>query len=46
MVRQGMLLYRNIENRNDLVKFKSKNMEMPGKKQSRTFLEKILLLEV
>lgn len=46
MVRQGMLFYRNIENRNDSAKFKSKNMEMPGKKQSGTFLEKLLLLEV
>lgn len=36
----------DIENRNDSVKFKSKNMEIPVKKQSRIFLEKLLLFEI
>ena len=46
MVRQRMLFYKNIENRNNSVKFRSKNMKMPEKKQRRTFLEKLVLLEI
>lgn len=41
-----MLFYRNTENRNDSVKFKSKNIEITRKTQSRALLEYFLLLDI